>query len=66
MGHVGARCSGEKKIDYRIFSSLTSRKKMLSTSESISFDNYILDKYRTERIVTKMNTNRPNPLKPLE
>lgn len=40
MGYVGARCS-EKKIDYRIFSSLTSRKKMLSTSESISFDNYI-------------------------
>lgn len=50
MGHVGARCSGEKKIDYRIFSSLTSRKKTLSTSESISFDN---GKYRTERVVTK-------------
>ena len=53
MGHVGATCLGEKKIDYRIFFSLTSRNKMLSTSESISFDKYIHGKYRTERLVTK-------------
>lgn len=53
MGNTGAKCLGEKKIDYRIFSSLTSRKKTLSTSESISFDKYIHGKYRTERIFTK-------------
>lgn len=45
--------SGGKKIDHRIFSSLTSTTKTLSTSEPISFDKYIHGKYGTERIVTK-------------